>query len=339
MNSLKKTARVIQSNLLPHVTLKHMKLFNFGLKAFSLSPFASLASNARQTISNRNTAHSKLFRLVSNKRIIHNFHTILYHIHLVKKHSLVNVDFSTFCGFQTLAFGVQTGKGRAIPVWADCITYPITDETSQNIFIIDQMKKFKDVLGFYPSFVFDRGFMIPELIKFMVNNNIVFYVRIKAGKNVRVSKEDTKRAAVEKLKDNDSSIWVYGAQLRVIRSEKPDNENEPWYILTNDFGTSREKVIRIYYCRFEIEEVFKDMKYLFTMKKLWIKKKQTFIILLWFVVSAFWIAWLTDVIAAYLEQQAQVPVKKHISWVKLWFEDMTRDTREIAYRHVGLTGG
>jgi len=75
MSSLKKTARVVQNNFMPHVPLKHMKLFNFGVKAFSLTSFTSLASNARKTIANRNTAHSKLYRLVHNNRIVNNFYS------------------------------------------------------------------------------------------------------------------------------------------------------------------------------------------------------------------------------------------------------------------------
>ena len=339
MTSLTKTVRVVQNNMLPYVALKHRKLFEFGIKAFSLTSFTSLAGNARKTVSNRNTAHSKLYRLVSNQHVIHNFSHILHHLQLVKKHSLVNVDFSSFCGFEMLGFGVQTGKGRALPIWADCITYPIKNEASQNIFIINTMKKLAQTIDFWPRFVFDRGFMIPSLVAFMLKENIVFYVRIKAGKHVQYREEDKKGIPACRILPDDAVIYAYGARLRLVRSEKPDADTDPWYILTNDFKALRNKIINIYYCRFEIEEVFKDIKHLFTIQKLWIKKQQTFMILLWFVIVSFWIAWLTGIAGTYLEYKSRLHTKKHLSWIKLWFEDITREAMNIAYQRVGLTGG
>jgi large-conductance mechanosensitive channel len=337
MNSLEKTVSVIKSNILPYVIPKHKGLFEFGLQALSLRSFKTLNSNARKTIANRNTAQSKIYRLVKNPKLINNFHYILHNLTLVKKSSLVNIDFSTFCGFETLGFGVQTGYGRAIPVWADCITYPIEEATSQNIFIIDQIKEFGKTLGFYPRFVFDRGFMIPSLVEFMLKANIIFYIRIKAGKHVKLRKDDKKGVPAEEVESNTKIIHAYKTKLRIIRSDKPANENQPWYILTNDFKTPRDKIIKIYYYRFEIEEVFKDMKHIFDMNKLWIKKKQTFRVLLWFVIIAFWIAYLTGIIKSYL--QAKTHIKKRLSWVKLWFEDFEREIKNIAFTKAGWTPG
>ena len=250
MNSLTKTISVLQNSILPHVTPKHKYLFEFGVKAFTLSSFKSLNHNARCVVPNHNTAHSKAFRLVHNTNIVNTFRTIIPHLNIVRKDSYVNVDFSTFYGFQTLAFGVQTNAGRAIPVWSNCITYPIQEATSQNIFIIDQLKAFKEVLGFYPRLVFDRGFMIPDLIKFMIENNIVFYVRMRKAKHVLC--EDA-RIPIDKLTKDDSTIQAYRTTLRLIRSDKPEKEKEPWYILTNDMSTQRGKIVSIYYYRFEID--------------------------------------------------------------------------------------
>jgi hypothetical protein len=249
-------------------------------------------------------------------------------MNIICKDSYIDVDFSTFCGFQTLSFGVQTNAGRAIPIWADCITYPIQQATSQNIFIIDQIKQFKAILGYYPRFVFDRGFMIPSLIKFMIENDIVFYIRMKKAKHVVW--KDT-HIPIHKLKGVDSTIQAYGATLKVIRSDKPDDEKEPWYIISNDMQKKREKIVRIYYYRFEIEEVFKDMKHLFDVKKLLIRRKQTFRILLWFMILSFWIAYKTGVLTNYLSQRITVHPKKRISWIKLWFEQMRREVSAHVY--------
>jgi hypothetical protein len=64
----------------------------------------------------------------------------------------------------------------------------------------------------------------------------------------------------------DMRITLQGPSLRVIRSDQPDGDGEPWYILTSDMAKSRKKIIRIYYHRFEIEETFKDLKHVLNLQ-------------------------------------------------------------------------
>src|SRR5438105_1977708 len=113
MNILGQTRKFVTTRILSSVKLKHRKLFSFGLQALTFTPYESLGSNARAVVENVSTASSKIYRVVSNKTILENFHRLLIHACLVSKQSLVNVDFSTFCGFQTLVFAVQTSAGRA----------------------------------------------------------------------------------------------------------------------------------------------------------------------------------------------------------------------------------
>jgi hypothetical protein len=76
---------------------------------------------------------------------------------------------------------------------------------------------------------------------------------------------------------------LYGLQLRVVRSPKSRRAPEPWYILTNDMSSSRNKVVKIYYHRFEIEEVLKDMKHIWELKRTRLNKPLSRKLLLWFV--------------------------------------------------------
>ena len=214
------TGILVNTKILPQVKTKHQGLFKFGLQALSFSPFASLNSNARQIIENSNTACSKVYRLVSKEKVLNYFPKLLTKLNLVNKTSLVNVDFSTFCGFETLAFGVQTNEGRAIPVWANCITYPIKEVGSQNIFVIDEVKKLGESLGFYPRFVFDRGFWIPDMINFFLKENIIFYLRIKASKLLE-SEHGIKSAKALGRVSKDTQIKLYGCSLRLIVSPPP----------------------------------------------------------------------------------------------------------------------
>lgn len=242
----------------------------------------------------------------------------------------MNIDFSTFCGFETLAFGVQTGNGRALPVWASCLTYPIKETGSQNLFVISEIKKFGSLLGFYPKFVFDRGFWIPDLIQFFLLEKVTFYLRIKQRKLLECE-DGIKSAKVLGKRKKDTPIKLYGHTLRLIVSPPPPKRigkvlQERWYILTNDLKNSREGILNIYYLRFEIEETFKDLKHVSKLKKFFIKKKLSFKILLNFICLGFWLAFwcyqlgkLIDITFYTLTHS-----KKKRSYFRVWWESIQR---------------
>ena len=334
INVLKQSVKLIGNNILPNISPKHQGLFKFGISAFSLTVFSSLNSNARMVVENINTASSKAFRLVSNQKVLDNFPKLLVSSNLVTNTSLVNIDFSTFCGFETLSFGVQTNEGRAIPVWANCLTYPIKEVGSQNLFIIDEIKKLGSCLGFYPRFVFDRGFWIPDMVKFFLGDQITFYLRIKQGKLLEETGGRIKSARALGKRAKDTSINLYGHTLRLIVSPPPPKQlikkegkkAEKWYILTNDLKSLREDILTIYYHRFEIEETFKDLKHIAKLKKFFIKKILSFRILLNFICLGFWLAFwcfqlrkLADITFYTLTHP-----KKRRSFFKTWWESIQR---------------
>ena len=300
MSIVGQTKTFVTKRILASVKPKQQTLFAFGMQALTFTPYASLGSNARLIIQNTATAASKIYRVVSNPTIVSNFPRLVRLSGLVQKASLVNVDFSTFCGFQTLCFGVQTGAGRAIPVWNNCITYPIKFVGSQNQFVLEEIKKFGTCLGFYPRFVFDRGFWIPVVMKFLLKKKVLLYLRIKKGQTFTwCEKGKRQQAKTIGLHTKDAAITLFGYKMRLIISPPPPKQTNPkkqqntqrWYIITNDLTASREEILAMYATRFEIEEVFKDYKHIQNLKALRIKEKKTFTILLWFASLAFWIAW------------------------------------------------
>ena len=343
MNILGQTRKFVTNKILPVVKQKHQKLFSFGIQALSFTAYESLGSNARVILENTFTASSKIYRLASNKTMVNNFHRLVSSIGFVTKKSLVNIDFSTFCGFQTLAFGVQTGKGRAIPVWLNCLTYPIKTVGSQNIFVLDEIKALGKLLGFYPAFVFDRGFWIPVVMKFLLKHNILFYLRIKQGQELLWDKNGKKtKAKIIGKYTKDAMVNLFGYKMRLIVSPPPLKQINPkkkqniqrWYIVTNDQKSSREEILEIYKTRFEIEETFKDFKHIQKLKILRIKTKETFIILLWFATLAFWIAWWTN--GKEPGKQVCNPKKQRSFFRKFW-EDLQRKLRTKAMEQ--LVGG
>lgn len=326
---MKHSVNLIQTNILPQVKPKHKSLFQFGLQAFSLTAFSSLNSNARSIIENVNTASSKVYRLVSNEGILSDFNSILKSSNLVGDRSLVNVDFSTFCGFETLSLATQTQSGRAIPVWANCITYPIKEVGSQNKFVFEQIESFALCLGFYPKFVFDRGFWIPDLMKFFLNGHISFYLRIKKGQKLEWKTSKKSKAIIIGKYTKDVIITLFEHKLRLVVSPLPKKAKERWYIITNDLDSDRETVLNIYAHRFEIEETFKDLKHVMKLKRIFIQKKQTFRILLLFNCLSFWLSfWCQQHLVigvGYLK--AKINPRKKRSYFKVWWEGIQMELR------------
>lgn len=345
------TLAVINQYFIPFVQLKHLHLFRFGLATLSLSPFESLNCNARiwGGVESRSTAESKMYRLVNNAGM----HTIgiklLRSFAWITPDSMVNIDFSTFSSgwmypeFQVLAFGMQTLSGRAVPLFFDIIQYPITTTGSQNIFIIETIKRFKRILGFYPQFVLDRGFAIPSLVQCFIEEGITFYVRSKSGKTVTIvsMKEFTSMEELDhlvpagKIKEKDVMVKVYGRPLRLIISDHDGKNKEPWYILTNDTVSPRKKIIETYYHRFEIEETFKDLKHLKGMEGIKVKSENTFRVVLWFMIMGCWIAYLvqqtyqttTETMKAFshsIYQKAKTNPHKRLSFFRTFFEAIQR---------------
>ncbi len=334
MNIVGQTRKFVTRKILTSIKPKHQSLFSFGIKALSFTPYDSLGSNARIVVENISTASSKMYRLVSNKTIVNAFPKLVALSGFVRRSSLVNVDFSTFCGFQALCFGVQTGEGRAIPIWNNCITYPIKFVGSQNLFVLSEIKRFGKCLGFYPGFVFDRGFWIPIVMKFMLEKKIIFYLRIKQGQELSWVKRkgiDIQKAKKIGRYTKDAGIKLFGYKMRLIVSPPPPKQTNPkkpqntqrWYIITNDMNTSREDILIIYKTRFEIEEVFKDYKHIQKLKNLRIKTKETFTILLWFATIAFWVAWWTQG----LKSGEHIHPKKKRSFFRIFWEELQLNLR------------
>lgn len=323
MHILAESHSFFQSNILSLIGKKHQKLFSFGFEALTLAPFVSLNSNARMVLTKRCTAETKIYRLVSNKEILAYFPKLLCSLDLVKPNDRINVDFSTFCGFQVLTFAKQTSLGRAIPVYVAAITYPIENPGSQTQFIIKETKEFVELLGFSVHLVFDRGFELPYLTNDLVRNHIDFTIRMRKDKHVRYLGKDIPLRNLPWF-ENDCLVGIYGETLRIVRSEKKKDMEEPWYLLTNDTNNTKDHIIAHYYFRFEIEETFKDLKHIFELKKFYaIKKKQTFLMLLWFYILASWIMWNLQTIKRFLIQRVTQNKHKKLSVTKFFFEQIT----------------
>jgi len=291
----------IQNKLLPSTNRYWRSQLEFGLQAYGLRAFQSATGNARMVVSNAETAARKSERLFANNGLADQLGTVFDSLQLVRPSSYVNVDHSDMNGLTALVGAVQTRNGRAIPCLVET-TYsdrlpsheqaPARKQALRRArtkarqwqsftgHYIDALQGLHDRLGFWPRLVFDRGFGNESLVTHLAAEGATFYIRLKGGRFVHL---DGARVTTKALEQTDATIELFGITLRVIRSPKNRRAKEPWYILTNDFQSSRNKVVKIYYHRFEIEETFRDMKHIFELKRTRLNKPLSLKLLLWFV--------------------------------------------------------
>jgi hypothetical protein len=329
-------------NVAPEIPKLWRKQFLFGYKAMALKPITSLNANARSVIPVRNTAESTMTRTLHNEGLPAILAVTVAKLAarsgLVTPDSLVNCDHSDFDGLIAFVCAVQTGKGRAVPVYAN-VGYsgklPAHDAAparkqklrrrynQQDLSLYEQtmvdLEALACHLGFWPRLVFDRGFCGEPLVRGLMEHGATFYVRMKAGHLVEISGNKLK---VRELTEDDVVITLENMELRVVRSDDPES-GEPWYILTPDMTTSRKQIIQIYYYRFEIEESFKDVKHIRNLDKLQVDLALSLKVVLWFVMLGILLLYLIAMKTmgtTWFEERTTHP-KKRLSWYR-WLHEL-----------------
>ncbi len=344
-------ARIVQQQFIPALPDYWSHLLRFGIQALTLKPFVSLASNARQTIAHPDTASTTMDRLVGNSGLAKALAQTVASLGMITPRTILACDHSTFNGLMAFVGAIQTRRGRAIPCLVETLysqhlpagkTAPKRKQKlrlarkAAGIRMYDQalaaLEELAAALGFWPRLVFDRGFGGLPLIRPLVAHRAIFYIRLKADRLVELGGAEYQAFG---LPADDMVVAVGGLSLRVIRSDQPDDDGEPWLILTSDMKKSRRKIIRIYYHRFEIEETFRDLKHILGLKLTRLSKPLSLKMVLWFASLRFILGYL----ASHQDPRYGRPrnPKKKISWMRRLTEEFLREV----YGPVGdlITGG
>jgi len=358
---LRASARIVQEQILPHIPKKWLPQVAFGTNALSLHPLTSCNANARMTGIVRGTAESKMARLLGNTKLPSTLAQVAKAFQLVTDKSFVNVDHSDFSGLVALVFAVQTRIGRALPVFLETsysgklsarddapkrtkrlrAAYErlTTNETKRTI---ASLKTLRRILGFWPKLVFDRGFGSRDIIRFLARENATFYIRLKASRLVEIAGID-KPVRVSQAKRADETVVIAGMTLRVIRSPRNGKDDDPWFILTNDMVSSRNRIVKIYYHRFEIEETFRDIKTILGLRRTKLSKPNSLAILLWFVSLGIIIMYFAGVTAlgftTVVRLLTQPHPKKKLSWYRILMELREAEIRVVSYSLIYRGGG
>ena len=180
--------------------------------------------------------------------------------------------------------------------------------------------------------MFDRGFGNESIIEHLHSQEATFYIRMKAGRYVQLTDPGTgvaHRIEIKELTQKDATVELFGLTLRVIRSPKNRRALEPWYILTNDMVSSRDRVVRIYYYRFEIEETFKDVKHIFEFRRTRLNKPNSLKLILWFI--SIGIALLYQATKPTQASLYAPHTKKRTSWLRQAYEQLRAETTQLLW--------
>lgn len=281
MTTIQKMSRCVQRLANEYIPKQLQPRFFTGVEALSTKALASLNANGRSISTNRWTGETRIRRTVNEQRLPAVLLRIILKEFLPKKGRLqLSLDHSTFGCFTLAVFALSAGKGRALPVWC------VVTRTGKGHKLLKPLLKGFKLLVERLSYdqrkrvvvVMDRWFDIPELLLWLDNNRLKFVVRLKADRPLSVPWiEPHKTIPAGEASLPDTPVVYHNRDWRLVRSDyKPGmKQEEPWFLLTNITASrlTRQQILRIYAKRFEIEEYFRDVKWIqryewHTMKQL-----------------------------------------------------------------------
>lgn len=171
----------------------------------------------------------------------------------------------------------------------------------------------------------DRWFASDKLLTLFENYHAYFITRTKSDKKIVLPWDPSWwRTPIQEVSHLELAVTYRSHLLRLIRSElKPNMKDpEPWFLLTNlPDEITRRQILNRYKERFEIEEAFKDVKWLQRLEWQRVRKPEVMRTLLLFVFLGWWL------LKCYVNPElakASVHPKKQLSWFRQAWEYLQR---------------
>lgn len=340
MSTLQKLSVAVQHLRDEYLPKAKARRFSLGVEQFSLREFDSLNAAGRQLGLNRWTGENRIRRLVSDTRLTDQLQQLLVSEVLASRTGrwYCSLDHSQFGPFCIAILAVSHRRGRAIPIWCQVnvseagLIAPLLVALAELFqFLTDKAPRLQLVL------VMDRWFASDKLFTLLTEHGVYFIARTKGDKRVVLPWDPSWwRLPILEISLPETEVSYRSHRLRLIRSDYNETmkDPEPWFLLTNLPATAtddsvapatRRQILHRYAERFEIEEAFKDVKWLQRLEWQRVKKSEVIRSLLLFVFLGWWIAW------RYLAKEAQrlspqkhINPKKRLSWFRLAWEYLQR---------------
>ena len=302
--------------------------FLTGVESLSTKALVSLNANGRSVSVNRWTGETRIRRTVTEERFPNLLlRAILKDFIPVRGRLRLSLDHSTFGVFTIAVFAISAGRGRALPVW--CV---VTRTGKGQPLLKPLLKGFRPLLEqlSYDQrkrlvVVMDRWFAIPDLLGYLDDEHIGFIVRLKKDTPLGVPwVEPHKTTTAGDVSLTDTPVTYHGHNWRLVRSDlKPGmKEDEPWFLLTNipPHKLTRQQILRCYARRFEIEEHFKDIKWIEGYEWHRMKKLSVARTVFMFVFFGWWLLLKAYGTAKQHPDERKTHPKKKLSWFRTIWE-------------------
>lgn len=328
MTTVQKIQRAVQKLQQEYIPKAKARRFRLGVQVFGLQEFSSLNAIGRKLSSNRWSGESRIRRLVKDRALTEQIQHILVQEALVGRSGYwyCSLDHSQFGPFCIAILAISNRKGRAIPIWCQV-------NVSEAGLIAPLLKALTLLLlelrtgapALHLVLVMDRWFASDILFTLLTSHKAYFIARTKSDKRVQLPWDPSwYKIPILELSFLETDITYRSHRLRLIRSDiRPDMKDpEPWFLLTNlPEEITRRQVLNRYAERFEIEEVFKDIKWLQRLEWQRVRKPEVIRHLLLFVFLGWWLLWKTrDKTAETTNNRSNQ--KKQLSWFRLAWEHL-----------------
>lgn len=331
MSTLHKLGRTVQRLNRDYISKAKARRFLAGINQLSLQEFSSLNAAGRRSGGRRWAGEMRMRRTVTDTRLADQLQRLLVSEALGRRGGYVycSLDHSQFGSFCVAVLAVSVRKGRAIPIWCQV-------NTSQAALIRPLLAALEELCtelartapGLKLVLVMDRWFASDTLFTRLEEHGIYFIARSKGDKQVQLPWDPSWwKEPLGDISQEELAVTYRRHRLRFVRSDYRDGMKgaEPWFLLTNlpDEITRRQALNR-YAERFEIEEAFKDLKWLHRLEWQRVRKPSVIRCLLLFVFVGWWLLWLL----ARREPQPKQHPKKQLSWFRWQWEQLQHLLRE-----------
>lgn len=327
MFTLQKLGRAVHRLRKTYIPQAKSRRFLWGVAQFACREFSSLNAAGRTLGVNRWTGENRIRRLVHDTVLANRVQHLLIaeNVAVHKDYLYCSLDHSQFGPFCVAVLAVSVRKGRAIPVWCQvnqseaALIAPLLAEL-EKLFVLlaDIAPNLKLVL------VMDRWFASDRLFRLFAEHAVYFIARTKGDKLVQLPWDPSWwREPLGDVSHEELPVTYRKHKLRLIRSNYKDGMKgeEPWFLLTNlPEEITRRHILNRYAERFEIEEAFKDLKWLHRLEWQQVRSPEAIRTLLLFVFLGWWLLW--RYIAKSRSNQRQVHPKKRLSWFRQSWEQL-----------------
>lgn len=332
MSTVQRIRGAVQRLQQTYITKGKARRFACGVAALSVETFVSLNAAGRRLSPNRSTGENRMRRTVADRTLADQLQQLLVTEALACRtgYWYCSLDHSQFGPFCIAILAISVRKGRAIPIWCQV-------NLSEAALVLPLLVALEDLCATLQAtapalklvLVMDRWFASDKLFRLLVQHGMYFIARTKSDKKIVLPWDPSWwRTPILEVSHLELPITYRKHQLRLIRSElRPGMKDpEPWFLLTNlPEGITRRQLLSRYKERFEIEEAFKDVKWLQRLEWQRVRKPEVMRSLLLFVFLGWWLAWRYVVpVTSQQAPQAKLHPKKRLSWFRLAWEELQR---------------